>query len=294
MSKEKQIIRPPALAGSWYDSDAETLRRRVTDFLNNAKIAPLPDAFGFVVPHAGHRYSGQCAAYAYKAVSGRSFNRVILLGTNHQPYRFKGVAVTTMTHYQTPLGLIAVDTAACRKLLDKSGLFVTALDAEASEHSLEIQLPFLQVTLKEFKLVPLMVDGLSANDYITASETIKEIIDDQTLILASSDFTHYGQGFGYIPFKDNIKENLRKLDDGAIKEILSISPQGFLKYLADTEITICGYGPITLLLNLVPPGTTTTLLNYYTSGDLTGDFTHSVSYAAIGFSPDAKVGTPRL
>ncbi|MFA5794699.1 MAG: AmmeMemoRadiSam system protein B [Candidatus Brocadiia bacterium] len=276
--------RPPALAGSWYKGSADELRKDIRQYLDKADVKPLADVSALIVPHAGHQYSGPGAAYAYKAAGSNIYKRIILMGPNHQPYRFKGIAVTGMSAYRTPLGLVEIDTVACKKLLDKGGIFSNQPEAEMPEHSLEIQLPFIQMVFPGCKLVPLIVDSLGDKDSRTAAEALKEIIDGQTLLIASSDFTHFGESFGYVPFKDNVKDNLKKLDGGAIEQILKLSPDGFIKYLGATGATICGHNPITLLLHLLPAGSKAELLKYYTSGDLTGDYNHTVSYAAIAFS----------
>lgn len=276
-------IRLPAKAGSWYPGSADALRKDIQKYLDSAKVTPDNEVFALIAPHAGHVYSGPGAAYGYKAVSGRPFKRVILIGFSHSG-GFKGILVTRMTHYQTPLGLVEIDRTACDTLL-KDKLFIGESWAEAEEHSLEIHLPFIQMVQKDYKLVPLMIGIVTENDLLAAAQMVKEIIDDSTLIIASSDFTHYGEeAFGYAPFKDNIKENLRKLDGGAIDEIVKLSADGFRKYLNTTGATICGYNPITLLFHLLPSGTKAQLLNYYTSGDLTNDYDHTVSYATISFS----------
>ena len=293
MTKETKI-RSPAKAGSWYQGSADALRKDIQKYLDKADVKPMAEARALIVPHAGHVYSGPGAAYAYKAISGNSYKRVILMGPNHQPYRFKGISVTKMTHYETPLGLVAIDTVACNKLLARGGIFTNQPDAEMSEHSLEIQLPFIQTVLQGYKLVPLMVDSMSDADFRTAAEAFKEFIDDNTLLIASSDFTHYGEDFGYTPFKDNIKDNLKKLDGGAIAQILKLSPDGFRKYIESTGSTICGHNPITLLLYLMPSGSGAELLNYYTSGDLTNDYEHTVSYATIAFSKPGASGESHL
>ncbi|HLD36511.1 MAG TPA: AmmeMemoRadiSam system protein A, partial [Planctomycetota bacterium] len=159
--------------------------------------------------------------------------------------------------------------------------------ADKNEHSLEIQLPFLQVALAgDYKIVPLIVGDI--DDFQAVASIINEIVDDETLVIASSDFTHYGDDFGYVPFTNNIKENLKKLDGGAIEQIVKLSPDGFEKYIRSTGATVCGYKPILILLNIVSfqPRTEfvpAVLLNYYTSGDLSGDYAHCVSYASIAF-----------
>jgi len=162
-------------------------------------------------------------------------------------------------------------------------------EAYKKEHSLEIQLPFLQESLKDFKLVPLIVGEVNGDEYEKIASSIRKFIDKETLLIASSDFTHYGFNFGYVPFKKNIRENLKKLDEGAVEKILKIDSNGFIKYQDSTGITICGRKPIAILLDILPKKAKAKLVSYYTSGDLMGDYSSSVSYATIAFfEPPAK------
>ncbi|KPJ56206.1 MAG: hypothetical protein AMJ42_05630, partial [Deltaproteobacteria bacterium DG_8] len=116
-----------------------------------------------------------------------------------------------------------------------------------------------------------------------AVKAIRPFITEKTLVVVSSDFTHYGYRFGYLPFTNNVKANLKKLDMGAVDYILKKDLSGFLKYVYNTKITICGRKPIGILLQLLPPEAEGALLNYYTSGDLLNDYTSTVSYVSLIF-----------
>ncbi|HLG29789.1 MAG TPA: AmmeMemoRadiSam system protein A, partial [Candidatus Brocadiales bacterium] len=196
---------------------------------------------------------------------------------------FKGVSILHVTHYLTPLGLVEVDRDVCDKLLKETSLFGSYPEADKHEHSLETQLPFLQMTLKDFKLVPLLIGYLSNEDIQKVAECIKPLITEDTLLIASSDFTHFGPRFDYVPFRNDVAANIKKLDYGAFDKILAVDADGFLKYRAETDITACGYLPIGLLLKLLPTNSKGMLLNYDTSGRQTGDFSNSVSYGSIVF-----------
>ena len=296
-------VRESVLAGSWYPANPDTLRKEIAKYFDAVKLPKdvKQDAniAGLVVPHAGHQYSGPCAAYGYSLLKGKSFKRVIIMGPSHR-VGFSGVSVTKATHYETPLGKIPVDRQACDKLLQRINLFSYQAAADKNEHSIEIQLPFLQTALPAspsggadgYKIVPLVVGEV--DDFQAVASIIKEVVDDETLVIASSDFTHFGEDFGYMPFSDNIKDNLKKLDGGAIEQIVNLSPDGFNKYIKSTGATVCGYKPILLLLSILDQTRSTgsvqeaTLLNYYTSGDLMGDYAHCVSYACIAFSKTAS------
>ena len=275
--------RKSPIAGSWYPGEKKELQSQIEEFLAKAK----PSAIGgricaLISPHAGMVYSGQAAASGYKLLKGQKIKRVIVLGPSHYS-GFRGLATSAEEYYETPLGKIKVDKNISETLF-KSPLFQGPRSAELQEHSLEMQLPFLQVVIGDFLLVPLVVGELSVNDYAEAARVLSPYLDDNTIVVASSDFTHYGYRFGYLPFKENPRDNLKKLDGGAIKKIIAKDFQGFLNYVDESGATICGTRPIGIVLKLLPAKAHGTQLDYYTSGDLTGDFSTSVSYVSIVFS----------
>ena len=178
--------------------------------------------------------------------------RVILMGPSHYTC-MHGMAVSGVDAYETPLGKVRVDQKICQALA-RQPLFQGPVQAEMPEHSLEMQLPFLQVVLGEFDLVPLVVGELGRHDYAVAAVELRKYVNEETVIVASSDFTHYGPRFGYVPFPDKLKQNLAKLDGDAIKKIIARDPSGFLRYVDETGATICGSRPIGVLLQMLPAG----------------------------------------
>lgn len=281
MTKNKVIHKVTLGERGWIARTKEDLTKQIDKFLSQVKqtVRLENKVLGLVVPHAGYRYSGQAAAYAYEVIKDKPYKRVIILGTAHYA-GFRGIAVSEATHYETSLGEIPVDTEVCKAFLATGGLFRDVPAEEQEEHSVDIQLPFLQSVLKDFRLVPLIVGELKDDDYQKTAEIIQQYVDDDTLVIASSDFTHYGARFRYTPFKDNLKENIKKLDFGAIEYIKGVNPTGFLDYIKKTGATICGHKPIALLETILPD-TEGELLHYYTSGDLENDYTNSVSYASM-------------
>ncbi|MGR3310439.1 MAG: AmmeMemoRadiSam system protein B, partial [Candidatus Brocadiales bacterium] len=294
---QQKSVREPVVAGGFYPVNETTLRNQIESFFSivlewsEGKV-PKQSAPGelndkpiaLVSPHAGYRYSGIVAAYGYSTIKGKDYKRVIVLAPSHYG-GFSGVSILRLaTHYRTPLGLVEVDRDVCDKLLEEYPLFGTHPDAEKWEHSLETQLPFLQMALKDFKLVPLLIGYLSKEDIQKVAECVKPFITEDTLLIASSDFTHYGARFGYVPFWKDIEANIKKLDYGAFDKILTVDSDGFLQYRTETDITACGYLPVGVLLRLLPANAKGTLLYYDTSGRQTGDFTNSVSYGSIVFT----------
>jgi MEMO1 family protein len=281
----EDAVRKSPIAGTWYPGDKQNLVRQVEDYFTQARPPAIKGRIvALISPHAGIQYSGQAAACGYKLLRGRKISRVIVLGPSHYT-GFRGIGTSAEDFYETPIGRIKVDRTVSDALY-KNPLFKGPRTAELQEHSLEMQLPFLQVALGEFTLVPLVVGELSAKDYADAAQALAPYLDNTTIVVASSDFTHYGFRFGYLPFKDHPRENLKKLDGGAIDKILAKDFKGFLSYVDETGATICGSRPIGVVLKMLPPAARGTLLNYYTSGDLTGDFDSSVSYASIVFTAD--------
>jgi AmmeMemoRadiSam system protein A/AmmeMemoRadiSam system protein B len=185
--------------------------------------------------------------------------------------------------YETPLGRIPLDTRAISGLRE-SALIVADPGAHVREHAIEIELPMLQRALAPgWKLVPVLVGRLEGEDYARAAKLLRTLADEDTLVVVSSDFTHYGARFGYMPFPPNEKApaHIRALDDGAIARILAGDGPGLLRFQAETGITVCGYRPLALLLHMLPQDARVQRVAYATSGELTGDWRSSVSYAAL-------------
>jgi AmmeMemoRadiSam system protein B len=274
----------PVGSGFWYPGSEEDLKAMVDTYLEEADIVWQAGRIRAVIaPHAGFRYSGRCAAYAFKPLKEQNVDRVIVLAPTHR-VRFRGLAALEADAYATPLGPIPIDREAVGRLLDEKRI-QSMTGAFQREHALENMLPFLQRTVGTFRLVPLVAGQLALEDYEPLANSIKGILDERTVLVVSSDFTHYGDAFGYKPFPVDreTRKNLEKLDGEAIECIKHLDFVGFGEYLAETGATICGRTPIRLLLKILPAGTKGELARYYTSGDAAGDYHTSVSYAAILF-----------
>ena len=288
-------VRPAAKAGSWYEKDPVKLRKRIEELFDAAGVNE-PDASvrAVICPHAGYAYSGPTAGKAYARLKGADFERVIVLAPSHHA-AFGGGSIADVTHYETPLGRIPLDRKACDALL-AGPLFTTHPKAHKQEHSLELQLPFLQCALSEgFTLIPVVISHLDADQVKTMADALLPLWDEKTLVVASSDFTHYGSPFRYVPFDKDIPKNLKKLDLGAMDWIQALNAEGFSRYVSETGATICGRVPIAVLVTLAKArgGMEVKLLEYTTSGAITGDYGTSVSYAAIAFTkPRTKSADP--
>ncbi|NUO07443.1 MAG: AmmeMemoRadiSam system protein B [Candidatus Brocadia sp.] len=300
---ESKQVWVPQVAGRFYPGNEIALKDQINTFFTNIprqKLKGKPIAL--ISPHAGYQYSGQVAAYGYHAIKDYGFTRVIILSPSHfmGGKRFRGASVLRVKGFKTPLGIIPIDLDACNQLLDTSedlspdvsrkklALFGSYEGAYQGEHSLETQLPFLQMALNTFQLVPIMVGILINDDFDRVANAIRPLIDEKTLVVVSSDFTHYGESYDYVPFKKDIEKNIRALDYGAFERIRNKDFEGLKKYRRDTGINACGIMPIELLLKLLPGEAQSEILNYDTSGRQTKDFSFSVSYASILFTKPSE------
>ena len=202
-------VRRSTCACTWYPGKAQDLRRAIDDMLSQAKPPEVKgDPVAVLVPHAGLRYSGKVAACAFKVLKRRQYDRVVVLALSHRAGSwYRGASVPARyTAYETPLGQVPVDQQACQKLLNHK-LFRDIVEADQREHSLEIELPFLQQVLGDFKLVPVLMGNCQRQDYDPMARALLELLDDRTLLVVSTDFTHYGSNYGYVPFTETSKRS---------------------------------------------------------------------------------------
>jgi len=273
-------------SGSWYPERAAELRSLLEDlFARSRRRAPFLFAggLGFVAPHAGPAYSGTVAAAAYRAIQEQSPERVVLLAFPHRG-GLKGVAAPDVAAIRTPLGEVEIDAGFAG--------FPTVAEQRVCDHSFEIQLPFLQWAAPQARIAPLYVGRMDEAARAAAADRLAALWRPGVVFVASSDFTHYGASFGFTPFPpDRAGVRLRELDCECIEAAATRDGARFLGTLDRTGATVCGFEPIALLVETmrrVDPGAYQATLDYQTSGELTEDFRHSVSYAALGYFPRAS------
>jgi AmmeMemoRadiSam system protein B/AmmeMemoRadiSam system protein A len=258
----------------------------VDEMLAQARPAQLLEApVALISPHAGYRFSGRAAATGYALLRGRDIHRAIVLAISHH-FPLRGASIADVSYFETPLGLIPVDAEAVARLR-KSRVVGVVPEAEVEEHSLEMQLPLLQRVLTSFTLVPILVGEMAEADYRELAGILAEIVDSQTVVIASSDFTHRGESYGYeVPGPGSVAERLRVVDDGSVAQILNLDRKGLLAHASKTGTTICGLHPIALLLELLArfPGMRGQVMSRYTSADITGDWSSSVTYVDVAFT----------
>jgi len=286
---ETSTTRPAICAGSWYPGEAGALSRQIDEWMDSAtpaKIACKPLAL--IAPHAGYRFSGPVAAAAYRTLRGHAYRRVILLAFSHRAAGlYPGVQVPgEWATYETPLGTVPIDQAAVDQLR-RSSTFIPVPGIDRQEHSLELQLPFLQRAIGSFQLVPLLVGRMSGEQYTLAATAIASLCDENTLLVASSDFTHFGPNYGYEPFKEDVPRKLRELAEQAAAPLLDGDFDSFSAHLASTSDTICGRGPILLMLRVlsIKGGATGVRTAMDTSGRMMSDWANSVTYQSFIYCP---------
>lgn len=280
-------VRKAAVAGSWYPGDPEKLKAYLDGLLARAgKAAQKGDVIALISPHAGYTFSGKAAAAGFSALKGKPIRRVVALAVSHR-VPFRGASIADVTHYETPLGMIPLDRDAVKRLR-RCKVVGTVAQAHLQEHSLEMQLPLLQRVLPQFSLVPVLLSRMDETAFSELAAALADIVDQHTLVVASSDFTHRGPNYSYeVPGgAGTLKERLKKLDQGSIQNILALDRRGLLSYRNQTGTTICGINPVALLLELLShaTGVKGEVLSHYTSGDISGDWRSTVTYIDIAFT----------
>jgi len=283
----KSVLRSQLATMGWYTAQPETLSRQIEGLFQEAQVEPIDDVIALILPHAGYAYSGVIAAEGLKTTD-KEYKRILVIGPSHSVPMEEILSVPRVTHYETPLGEVPLDVEFINKLLEYS-VFRNVPQAHefgrgGQEHSVQIELPLLQHSRSAFKFVPIVAGQCSRQTVTKAANILSSLVDNDTLVIASSDFVHYGPRFGYVPFEEDHKEQIEKIDMGAYEHIERLDCKGFLDYKHRTGATICGHVPIAVLLAMLGEPTEAKLVEYATSGEMGGDFTHSVSYLSIAFS----------
>jgi len=276
--------RKPCVAGTFYPSDKRDLLKLIGDcFTNELGPGRLPRKEGgleegliaLLSPHAGYIYSGPVASHGFLLLSERKRPRtVVVVGPNHTGVG-TDVSLYPEGKWLTPLGAIDIDNELTYSLVRRSARFSIDDFSHASEHSIEVQLPFLQYVLGEFKLVPICMLDQSQETSLEVGDAIAEaIVGRETLLVASSDLTHYEPA-----------EEARKKDEQVISAVLALDVGGLYSTIASTGSTACGYGPMAIAMRVAQRlgAEKGTLLKYANSGDIMGDNRAVVGYSSVTF-----------
>jgi AmmeMemoRadiSam system protein B len=269
------MLRLPAVSGRFYPSDPTELKALIREYTRTEKIVMPARAKACLVPHAGYVYSGHVAGAVYARIAVPK--KILILGVRHFP-RGENAAILSSGAWQTPLGDAAIDEPLAEALRAACPLLREDSVAHSSEHSLEVQIPFLQALQPEFVFVPVALGTVRFEDLVAVGEAIGRVLaasPDEILLLTTSDLNHY-ENDATARFKDH----------KAIDRILALDARGLYDTCRNEAISMCGLGPTVAMLTALQSlgSTRAELVRYATSGDVSGDFSSVVGYAGIVFS----------
>jgi len=283
--KETSDDRKPCVAGRFYPSNPSELKNELADFFAKAKPKTEGNVLAIVTPHAGYVYSGQVAASAFNQIdANKKYERIFIIGSSHRTH-FEGASIYNIGNYTSPLGTAKVDVQLAKKLIAENKVFTFNKDADLYEHSLEVQLPFLQYKMKaDFKIVPIILGTQSKTTIAKISEALKPYFNDKNLFIISSDFSHYPA------YKSAVA-----VDKATADAIVLNSPEAFLdaiekndeKQIPNLQTSICGWTSMLTILNITQdlPGIKIIPVEYKNSGDVSiGDKSQVVGYWAMAIT----------
>jgi MEMO1 family protein len=284
-SQNNKIDRPPAVAGQFYPSDPTELKNELGKYFTNAvQSKNIKNVLAIICPHAGYVFSGEVATSSFNQIDhDKEYENIFILGISHR-VGFEGASIYTFGDYITPLGKAEVNTVLAEELIKKSKVFSPRTDAHKYEHSVEVQIPFLQYKLKKkFKIIPIVLGANSPTTSKEIAEVLKPYFNSKNLFVISTDFSHYPK------YNDAVE-----IDNLTAKSILSNSSEKFLKTIAENEnrgipnlaTSICGEVAVLTLLYMTEdnPDITVDLIQYKNSGDSQyGDKNQVVGYNSIVF-----------
>jgi MEMO1 family protein len=271
------MIREPAASGMFYPANPKALAHDVEVYLDQALPGEIKGEIkGLIAPHAGYMYSGAVAAWGYKVLLKRTYDTVIIIAPSHRSH-FEGVALQEQGGYRMPLGIVKIDEEFASELLKSSGVIQSNSHAHRGEHSLEVQLPFLQVVLKEFRIVPLIMgdQGTALCEALASAlfQVMRES-EKQFLVVGSTDLSHY------YPYNHALE-----LDGEVARNLNNFDVKGFVRDFAASKCEACGAGPMitTMMVSQKLGANGSKVLKYANSGDVSGDKASVVGYISAVF-----------
>jgi hypothetical protein len=264
------MIREAAVAGMFYPDSPSELKNMINDMVDENTVKE--DAIGIIMPHAGYIYSGSVAGATISKVKVK--DTCIILGPNHTGMG-KPFSIMTDGIWKTPFGDVKIDSGLAKRILANSKFLSEDYLAHISEHSIEVQLPFLQYFNRNVRIVPIILSHATGTVYREIGRSISKVIIDsgkEALIIASSDMTHY---------EDH--DSVLKKDNLAIEPILTLNEDELLERIRKNNISMCGYGPVVSLITAARElgAREAELVKHQTSGDTSGDYSRVVGYAGI-------------
>ncbi|MDO8580529.1 MAG: AmmeMemoRadiSam system protein B [Candidatus Omnitrophota bacterium] len=273
------LIKQPNVSGQFYDANPQRLSASIDQLFSQADIPSIDQPINIlIVPHAGYVYSGPVAAYGFKAVKKNQYKTIVILAPSHF-YGFEGISIWPQGGFQTPLGVVDVDQDFAKQLIGDHEQFYFDPKAFEREHSLEVEIPFLQKTFQSFKIVPVIMGQPGFGTLEAFASTLKKIIGsrDDVLIVVSTDLSHYHE--------DTVA---RRMDKEAMEAIQQLDAPKIYKECFLREMEMCGFIPVTAAILYAKQNNLNhvELLRYANSGDVTGDRGSVVGYSAITINKD--------
>ena len=283
IQKDEGPVREAVVAGEFYPGSKEELSSMIDNFLTKAELPKLdPYIRALIVPHAGYVYSGQVAAYGYKALVGKNIDTVILIGNSHREY-FDGASIYPKGYFETPLGKVEIDAEFAQKLMEANDKIYFKESAHSEEHSLEVQLPFLQMVLSVsgWKIVPIILGNQpGASDILI--NALKPLMNENVLLIASTDLSHYPK-YDDAKYSDGkVIESILAGEREKLREAINkLENEG----IENLQTCACGHDAIEVVMGLME-GKKSQLLKYANSGDVSGEKNQVVGYTAIVFTSE--------
>jgi len=255
------------------------LRQTLTHLEGCVRKVPLAGVRGVIVPHAGYQFSGRVAMAAYARLDVADYKRVVVVGPSHYAAMENCLSWPGVAEITTPLGSCRVDTE-WLDIFAESGFLRHEPQAHRQEHSDQIQLPLLQhlFARREWSLVPLVCGQFDDATATACGERLRLLLDEESLLVISTDFTHYGVNFGYVPFEFDVAQRLEELDHEVFAQVVAGNSGSFWRVIRETGATVCGVYPLALLLAVMGGRGVVEEVAYDLSGNITGDWENSVSY----------------
>ena len=270
----EEVNRPAAVAGSWYPGTARTLAAAVDRHLRGATRDVAGDLVALVAPHAGLVYSGPVAAHAYRLLRDRRFEVAVIVGPSHF-VGFEGVAILPHGGFETPFGVAAIDEPCARAIMAATPIVHERQAAHAREHSLEMQLPFVQRLAPDAKIVPLVVGYQTANTARSLGEALAAVLAGRrALLIASTDLSHYQDAHTAARLDRVVIDQVERFDPDGLQHALDVRPEH-----------ACGGGPTVAVMRAAQAlgARDSVVLHYADSGDVSGDKSAVVGYLAAAF-----------
>ena len=262
-------IREPAVAGMFYPASADKLKSQIKMLLDANKPAEhFDNIVGIVSPHAGYIYSGKTAAFVFNAVAQKKYKNVIIISPSHREY-FAGISIYNGKAYKTPLGDVPINIEVRKKIAEGSKLIFEGINGHRAEHAVEVQIPFLQTVMNDFSIIPIVMGDQNKMYIDELSRRLADVMDDETLIIASSDLSHFYS-----------KEQADKRDSIVEKRITEFDYGNLQQDLETGKCEACGGGTIVAMMKAADlfNKKKSKVLSRTDSGDVTGDYSEVVGY----------------